>query len=140
MDSIASVAFDLTAATADGAAASAGPAAPPAAPTSFDISHFQAAYDAAAVRAPPGPAEVPKVASGEADSLRSVMVMLQGLNGRAASLGEVAAQFEGAQRLEPGDILQMTLLAQEFLFHCELTSNVASRTSDGVQQLFREQS
>jgi hypothetical protein len=66
--------------------------------------------------------------------------MLQGLNGRAASLGEVAAKLEGAQRLEPGDILQMTLLAQEFLFHCELTSNVASRASDGVQQLFREQS
>jgi hypothetical protein len=47
--------------------------------------------------------------------------------------------MQGGQ-MKPSDILMMTLRAQEFLFHCELTSNVANRTSDGVQQLFREQS
>lgn len=30
--------------------------------------------------------------------------------------------------------------AHKFLFQSQLTSNVANRTSDGVQQLFRQQS
>jgi hypothetical protein len=41
--------------------------------------------------------------------------------------------------MKPGDMLMMTMRAHEFLFHCELTSNVANRSSEGVQQLFREQ-
>jgi hypothetical protein len=30
--------------------------------------------------------------------------------------------------------------SHEFLFHCELVANVANRSSDGMQQLFRQQS
>ena len=33
----------------------------------------------------------------------------------------------------------MTVKAHEFMFHCQLTANVANRTSDGLQQLFRQQ-
>jgi hypothetical protein len=42
--------------------------------------------------------------------------------------------------MTPADMLAMTTQAYEFLFHCELTSNVANRTSEGVQQLFQQQS
>jgi len=34
----------------------------------------------------------------------------------------------------------MTMQCHQFLFQSQLTSNVANRTSDGVQQLFRQQS
>ena len=34
----------------------------------------------------------------------------------------------------------MTMKSHHFLFQCEMTSNVANRTSDGIQQLFRQQS
>ena len=54
-------------------------------------------------------------------------------------LGAKALQMTHGQ-MRPSDMLMMTLRAQEFLFHCEMTSNVANRTSEGVQQLFREQS
>ncbi len=37
-------------------------------------------------------------------------------------------------------MLNLTVKCHEFMFHAELTSNVANRTSDGVQQLFRQQS
>src|SRR3546814_13980019 len=40
----------------------------------------------------------------------------------------------------PGQLLQVTMEAHKFLFRAELTSNVANRTSDGVQQLFKQQS
>jgi hypothetical protein len=67
--------------------------------------------------------------------------MLQGLNGDAESIGTAALQNKSAQaRMTPGDMLAMTTQAYEFLFHCEVTSNVANRTSEGVQQLFQQQS
>src|SRR5882757_3840549 len=106
MDAIATLAFELQP-TAP-ALASAGSAGSAHAAV-FDVSHFNAAFAAAAN------------------------------NGRAESLGSKALEMQHGE-FRPSDMLMMTLKAQEFLFHCELTSNVANRTSDGVQQLFREQS
>ena len=42
--------------------------------------------------------------------------------------------------LMPSQMFEMTMQAHKFLFQSQLTSNVANRTSDGVQQLFRQQS
>src|SRR5579871_1855660 len=50
-----------------------------------------------------------------------------------------AAQAAGRQ-MTPAEIVSMTVRAQEFMFHCQLVSNIANRTSDGLQQLFRQQS
>jgi hypothetical protein len=36
-------------------------------------------------------------------------------------------------------MIMLSVRCQEFMFHCQLTSNVANRTSDGLQQLFRQQ-
>jgi hypothetical protein len=36
-------------------------------------------------------------------------------------------------------MVMLTVRCQEFLFHSQLTANVANRTSDGLQQLFRQQ-
>jgi len=45
----------------------------------------------------------------------------------------------GDGELTPGQMVMLTVRCHEFLFHCEMTSNVANRTSDGFQQLFRQQ-
>jgi hypothetical protein len=34
----------------------------------------------------------------------------------------------------------MMVTTQKFMFECQLTSSVANRTSDGIQELFRQQS
>jgi hypothetical protein len=137
MDAIATLAFELQPADAGLAATSAGGTAGAAAhPSVFEVSHFNAAMAAAANPAPA--AHVMQVSASESQGFRTVMDTLNSLNGSAQSLGSQALQLQHGQ-FRPSDMLMMTLKAQEFLFHCELTSNVANRTSDGVQQLFREQ-
>jgi hypothetical protein len=139
MDPITPVAFDIAAAAGQppGVAGTAATGTP----TVFDLAHFQAQYANATPSSNPV-AQTVKASASEDDGFRSVMVMLQGLNGQAASIGASAALQNKAQQgqMTPGDMLAMTTKAYEFLFHCELTSNVANRTSEGVQQLFQQQS
>jgi hypothetical protein len=136
MDPISSVAFELTSA--------ARPMQEPAAiPTSYniqDVAHFGALY-AQQTAAPQAAAPAAPTMTAEQSGFNTVIAALQNLNGRAEGLGSKTLHMgsrDGA--LQPGDMLMMAMKAHEFLFHCELTSNVANRTSDGVQQLFREQS
>jgi hypothetical protein len=134
MDAIATLAFDLQPATP--ALASAGMAGQANSASVFEVSHFNAAFAAAGNTAPA--AHTMQVSASESQGFRTVMTTLENLNGRADSLGSKALELQQGE-FKPSDMLMMTLKAQEFLFHCELTSNVANRTSDGVQQLFREQ-
>ena len=139
MDAITSVAFDISAAATQPASVAATPGT--SAATVFDVAHFNAAYAPVAHTAAQSADPTAKVSASEAGGFRSVMVMLQGLNGRAESIGASASHTQNSQsRMTPADMLAMTTQAYEFLFHCELTSNVANRTSEGVQQLFQQQS
>lgn len=62
------------------------------------------------------------------------------INAEAESLGRLAQSAQAAgNEMRPGDVVQLTLRCQEFMFHCQLTSNIANRGSDGLQQLFRQQ-
>jgi hypothetical protein len=135
MDAIATLAFELQ--PTGPALAGAGSAATGGNASVFDVAHFDAALAAAANTAPAS-AHTMQVSGSESQGFRTVMATLENLNGRADSLGTKALQMQHGD-FRPSDMLMMTLKAQEFLFHCELTSNVANRTSDGVQQLFREQ-
>ena len=62
------------------------------------------------------------------------------------SLGEETAKLEAhvapiaTNDFRPSELMMVTMRSHEFLFRCELTANVANRASDGVQQLFRQQS
>jgi len=138
MDPISSVAFELTSASGPMQEATA-------VPTSYniqDVAHFGALY-AQQTAAPPAaaPTTMPPAMTVEQSGFNSVITALQSLNGRAEGLGSKTLQMGSRDgTLRPGDMLMMAMKAHEFLFHCELTSNVANRTSDGVQQLFREQS
>ena len=81
---------------------------------------------------------------GPTDATQAMQRLVQPLdhiNAEAASLGRDArAAAASGQELTPGELVNLTVRCQEFMFHCQLTSNIANRTSEGLQQLFRQQS
>ncbi|NML18511.1 hypothetical protein HHL10_26425 [Azohydromonas sp. G-1-1-14] len=75
------------------------------------------------------------------EAARQLMRPFDHINTEAAKLAAEAhqAQASGAA-MTPGEVVMLTVRAQEFMFHCQLTTNIANRTSDGLQQLFKQQS
>lgn len=105
------------------------PGAPGHPPTQSVAQSFQQAIAQAQARyVPPG-----------TEGIQTLLSPLLSLNERSADLATQATPA-GDASLKPGELMQLTMRSHEFLFHCELVSNVANRTSDGVQQLFRQQS
>lgn len=73
--------------------------------------------------------------------LNGMVNALDRIDLQASSVSEYAHQAEASGgTLTPGEIVNLTMRCQEFMFQCQLTSNIANRSSDGVQQLFRQQS
>ncbi|MHA6316166.1 hypothetical protein ACXYN8_00695 [Altererythrobacter sp. CAU 1778] len=69
-----------------------------------------------------------------------LLVALDGIDTQARSVADYARTAEASNgELTPGEIVQLTMKCQEFMFQCQLTSNIANRSADGVQQLFRQQ-
>lgn len=65
---------------------------------------------------------------------------LDGIDMQARSLTDYAqSSLASGGQMTPGEIVQLTMKAQEFMFQAQLTSNIANRSADGVQQLFRQQ-
>ena len=123
-------------------AAQANPAASPAAQpqaTMFEVNQFAEAYGRGgsttggtnAVAAPAQPSE----------GMRALMSTFENLNAGADKISAMSHMLTSSgSDPTPGQLLQVTMEAHKFLFKAELTSNVANRTSDGVQQLFKQQS
>ncbi len=66
---------------------------------------------------------------------------LDRINTEALDLVDYAqSALESGNELTPSEIVMLTARSQEFMFHAQLTANVANRTADGIQQLFRQQS
>ena len=76
---------------------------------------------------------------GESNGLNSLLSPLLNLNQRSSELTAQATPLIN-QDMKPGELMMLSMRSHEFLFHCEMVSNVANRASDGVQQLFRQQS
>jgi len=76
------------------------------------------------------------------DNMMKAMVEpLDYINKEATALIEYAENaVKSGDDLSPSEIVMLTAKSQEFMFHSQLTSNVANRTADGLQQLFRQQS
>ena len=109
----------------------------PTAPTSvIDVARFQEAYANAAPAQVMSPPAIEAISPG----FKAVLQNFESLNGRVGNLGELAAGIGDGREPTPSEMMQLTVKCHEFLFHAELTSNVANRTSDGIQQLFRQQS
>jgi hypothetical protein len=101
-----------------------------------DAAQFQAALQTASG----APADVGGL-ERVSPAMKGMFSALEQVNAEAASLGAHAraAEAKGVD-LTPGEMVMLTVRCQEFMFHCQLTSNIANRTSDGLQQLFRQQS
>lgn len=73
-------------------------------------------------------------------AIRTMLESLDKVNFEAKGVADYARTAEASGgELTPGEIVQLSMRCQEFMFHCQLTSNIANRSSDGVQQLFRQQ-
>ena len=74
-------------------------------------------------------------------AMKAMFNQLEKVNGEARNVSAYAqtASAKGAS-MTPGEVVNLTMRCHEFMFHCQLTSNIANRTSDGIQQLFRQQS
>lgn len=80
----------------------------------------------------------PVAHSGE--TMQALFRPLEQINVEASSLSEHAqAAMASGNNLTPGEMVMLTVRCHEFLFHSQLTANAANRTSDGLQQLFRQQ-
>jgi hypothetical protein len=96
--------------------------------------NFQNLLHVSPVAAPVGPSEPTGV-------MKTMMGALEQVNGQASDLSAMAQQAENSGAgMTPGEMVMMTVRCHEFMFNCQLTSNMANRTSDGLQQLFRQQS
>ncbi|HEY8878608.1 MAG TPA: hypothetical protein VIN03_13660 [Roseateles sp.] len=102
------------------------------APTA-DVAGFERALAGAVQRLVPS--------DSPAQAMQRLVQPLDHINAEAATLGRDArAAAVSGQELTPGELVNLTVRCQEFMFHCQLTSNIANRTSEGLQQLFRQQS
>ncbi|HYI05124.1 MAG TPA: hypothetical protein VD858_09560 [Reyranella sp.] len=80
-------------------------------------------------------------ATGPTEAARQLMKPFEHINGEAQRLSLDAKAADGADRqMSPSEMVSLNVRCQEFSFHCQLMSNIANRTSDGLQQLFRQQS
>ncbi|MGO3128090.1 MAG: hypothetical protein ACTIJY_08460 [Luteimonas sp.] len=139
VDAIQAVGLEAVAQGASGAGANSPVAA------AYEVGQFSQAMDragtssAAAANAPQGVASTG--ASEPSEGMRMVMSAMDNLNGGASSIQDLAKTMtQNSGELTPGQVIEMTMKSHHFLFQCEMTSNVANRTSDGIQQLFRQQS
>jgi len=99
-----------------------------------DLSAFNQSMTGAAGRLEARPVPQP------GDAMKALFKPLEQINGEATSLSAHAkAAVDAGTTLTPGEMVMLTVKCHEFLFHSQLTANVANRTSDGLQQLFRQQ-
>lgn len=101
-----------------------------------DIAAFERSLSGAAAKnvTAAGPTEV-------TETEKVVAKPLDYINTEAAEIVNYAkAAVESGNELTPSEVVMLTARSHEFMFHCQLTANVANRTSEGLQQLFRQQS
>lgn len=108
-----------------------------------DLGAFEQALASVRVRAGEGASLqlAARPVDGPSQAAQALWQPFSHINGEAATLGRDAraAAAEGRE-LTPGELMSLTVRCQEFMFHCQLTSNIANRTAEGLQQLFRQQS
>ena len=123
--------------------ASGGAASQPAA-SAYEVGQFAQAMNRAggaeAASASKDVAAVGEVAQPN-EGLKVLASAMDNLNGGASGLQDLAKMAtESGGDLSPSQVIEMTMKSQQFMFQAQMTSSVANRTSDGIQQLFRQQS
>lgn len=73
-------------------------------------------------------------------AIKGMFTSLDKVDTEARTVADFAGQAANAgQTMKPGEVVQLTMRCYEFMFHCQLTSNIANRSSDGLTQLFKQQ-
>lgn len=117
------------------------PAATTAPAHADDIAKFKQSFADAAPANQVQSEQVTPVTHELTAGFRAVLDQFDSLNGHAGKIGKMAEAMRSSGRdMAPSQIIDMTMQCQQMVFQAELTSNVANRSSDGVQQLFRQQS
>ena len=135
---VSALAAPETLASAAGGAGGAGGVSAGYGVSLTDLSGFSDALS----RAQSGGAGVvePQAVAAASEGMQALFKPLEHINAEAASLHEHAeAAMAAGTEMTPGEMVMLTVRAHEFLFHSQLTANVANRASDGLQQLFRQQ-
>jgi hypothetical protein len=103
-----------------------------------DLSGFEQAL----ARAQDGGTSVlePQAVAAPNKSMQALFKPLEHIDGEATSLHKAADTAQAAGNdLTPSEMVTLSMRCQEFMFDSELTANVANQTSDGLQQLFKQQ-
>ncbi len=130
VDAVSTQVFDML---------SVGEPAAPVAPQQaqiFDVANFEASMN----QVVPEP-QVAAAEPGSAGGFKAAVQVLDSLNGGIEAIGgDARSILSNTNQMTPGEMISLTMKAHSFLFQSELTANIANRTSEGVQQLFRQQS
>lgn len=103
-----------------------------------DLSGFEQAL----ARAQAGGTSVlaPQAVAAPNESMQALFKPLEHIDGEATSLHQAADAAQAAGNdMTPSEMVTLSVRCQEFMFDSELTANVANQTSDGLQQLFKQQ-
>ena len=97
-----------------------------------DVALFGDSMSAAAARLEAGGSAMPVT--------EMMMEPLGAIDREATALGDLAREMQASGlEMTPSELVTLTVHSQEFMFHSTLTANVANRTADGLQQLFKQQ-
>lgn len=125
------------------ALAAATPALQPAAQAGYGVSLTDlGAFEQAMARASAGQGGTlqARPVSAPGESMQALFRPLGHIDTEASKLSaQASAAVESGRSMTPGEMVMLSVKCHEFMFHCQLTSNAANRTSDGLQQLFRQQ-
>jgi hypothetical protein len=107
-----------------------------------DVAQFEAAMAGAAASsgAASAAAATGPVSMANSDVLKAFFNPLERINNAPDRMLEASRTLAANPDAGPGDMLMTMMNVQKFVFECQITSSVANRTSDGVQELFRQQS
>ncbi|OZG74777.1 hypothetical protein BTA51_05130 [Hahella sp. CCB-MM4] len=104
----------------------------------FDVANFEASLNEVAPEQLAPAAEASASSSG---GFKAAIQVLDSLNGGIDAIGgDARSILSNTNQMTPGEMISLTMKAHSFLFQSELTANIANKTSEGVQQLFRQQS
>jgi hypothetical protein len=137
-----------TEAAAATASASARPAvaATSAAGVGFsltDVARFESFMAPGAARSPAASTGVRAAAApdgAQSQTLRDFIGPLDKINSSTDRFVAASERLALDPNVGPGAMLMTMVGVQRFMLECQLTSSVANRASDGIQELFRQQS
>lgn len=130
-DVVTAISFDMT------KAAELLQLGPEAQVSLYDVSRFEAVYQKAAEVSIPNTG----VESATENPFSSAFKALESLNGGGEGIGSEVLRMIGENaEMSPSEMIGLTMKAQHFLFQSQLMANIANKSSEGLQQLFRQQS